>query len=92
MKTEYIVFVLVLGNGEKCRIRYCDKWGASMFGNRTVQFEFLDCLSISNTKYKSEFRVVEENEKFDPEDTEKKIIEELTGIKVSGEKVQQRLL
>jgi hypothetical protein len=33
MKTKYIEFDLVLGNGEKCNVSYCDGWGASLFGN-----------------------------------------------------------
>jgi hypothetical protein len=32
MKTEYVEFDLVLGNGEKCKVRYCDEWGVSLFG------------------------------------------------------------
>jgi hypothetical protein len=91
MKTAYIEFGLVLGNGEKCHVRYCDSWGSAMFGNRTIHFEFLDCLSISHTKYRSEFRVVGEDEKIDPKETAKEIIESLTGIKFNGENVQQKL-
>jgi NADH:ubiquinone oxidoreductase subunit E len=92
MKEKYIEFELVLGNGEKCKIRYCDEWGCSLFGNRTVHFEFRDCLSISHTGYRSEFRVVEEDYKFDPKEAAKQIIEQMTGIKFSGKNVQQKLL
>jgi hypothetical protein len=88
---KYIEFELVLGNGEKCNVKYCDEWGASLFGNRTIHFEFLDCLSISSTKYRSEFRVVGRNEKINPKEAAKQIIESLTGIKFSGENVQQIL-
>ena len=63
IEEKYIEFNLVLGNGETCQVRYCDEWSASLFGNRTIHFEFLDCFSISATKYKSEFRVVGKNEK-----------------------------
>jgi hypothetical protein len=91
MKTEYIEFELILGNGEKCKVRYCDEWGASLFGNRTIHFEFLDCLSISSTKYRSEFRVIGKNEKIDPKESAKLIIEQLTGIRFSGINVQQKL-
>ena len=91
MEAKYIEFELVLGNGEKCNVKYCDEWGASLFGNRTIHFEFLDCLSISSTKYRSEFRVVGKNEKINPKDAAKQIIESLTGIKFSGENVQQKL-
>jgi len=66
IELKYIEFKLVLGNGEKCTVRYCDSWGVSLFGNRTIHFEFLDCLSISSTKYRSEFRVVGEDEQIDP--------------------------
>jgi hypothetical protein len=91
MKTKYIKFNLVLGNGEKCKVRYCDAWGASLFGNRTIHFEFLNCFSISPTKYKSEFRIVGVNEKINPKEAAKQIIESLTGIKFNGENVQQKL-
>ena len=91
METKYIEFNLVLGNGERCKVRYCDKWGASLFGNRTVHFEFRDCYSISRTHYRSEFRIVGENEKINPKEAAKQIIEGLTGIKFSGENVQQKL-
>jgi hypothetical protein len=91
MEAKYIEFELVLGNGGKCKVKYCDEWGASLFGNRTIHFEFLDCLSISSTKYRSEFRVVGKNEKINPKDAAKQIIESLTGIKFSGENVQQKL-
>jgi len=91
MKTAYKEFELVLGNGEHCTVRYCDVWGAALFGNRTIHFEFLDCLSISPTKYRSEFRVVGAQEKIDPRETAKKMIEDLTGIKFSGVNVQQKL-
>src|SRR5262245_39290594 len=40
-KTEYIEFHFFLGNGDTCKVRYCDQWGASLFGNRTIHFEFL---------------------------------------------------
>ena len=83
-------FNLGLGNGEKCKVRYCDQWGASMFGNRTIHFEFRDCLSISPTKYRSEFQVVGANEKINPKEATKQIIESLTGIKFSRENVQQK--
>ena len=92
MKTDYIEFELILGNGEKCQVRYCDEWGTPLFGSRTIHFEFRDCLSISHTKYRSEFRVISENEKIDPEESAKLIIEQLTGIKFSGENVQQKLI
>ena len=91
METKYIEFALVLGNGEKCNVKYCDAWGASLFGNRTIHFEFLDCLSISSTKYRSDFRVVGKNEKINPKDAARQIIEGLTGIKFNGENVQQKL-
>jgi hypothetical protein len=92
METKYIKFNLVLGNGEKCKVSYCDRWGASLFGNRTIHFEFRDCFTISRTKYRSEFRTVGENEKIDPKEAAKPIIESLTGIRFSGENVQQKLL
>jgi hypothetical protein len=38
MKSEYIEFQLVLGNGEKCKVKYCDECGVSMLGNRTIHF------------------------------------------------------
>jgi hypothetical protein len=63
-----------------------------MFGNRTIHFEFRDCLSVSNTKYRSEFRVVGEQERIDPIEAAKEIIESLTGIKFSGENVQMKLI
>jgi hypothetical protein len=91
MKTKYIEFELVLGNGEKYNVKYCDEWGASLFGNRTIHFEFLNCLSISSTKYRSEFRVVGKHEKINPKEGAKQIIESLTGIKFSGENIQQKL-
>ena len=92
MKTEYIEFNLTLGNGDTCKVRYCDQWGSAMFGNRTIHFEFRDCLSISHTKYRSEFRVVGEHECINPTDAAKAIIESLTGIKFSGENVQMKLI
>ena len=92
MKEKYIEFELVLGNGEKCKVRYCDEWGCSLFGNRTIHLEFRDCLTISHTKYRSEFRTVGKDEKIDPKTAAKEIIEQLTGIKFSGENVQQKLL
>ena len=92
IETKYVEFALVLGNGEKCKVRYCDEWGASLFGNRTIHFEFLGCLSISVTKYRSEFRVVGAHEKIDPEESAKLVIEQLTGIKFIGKNIQQKLL
>jgi hypothetical protein len=92
METKYIKFNLILGNGEKCQVRYCDEWGASLFGNRTIHFEFLNCFSISHTLYRSEFRVVGANEKINPKEAAKQIIETLTGIKFGGENIQQKLL
>jgi len=91
IEEKYIEFNLVLGNGEKCKVRYCDEWGVTLFGNRTIHFEFRDCFSISHTLYKSEFRVVWEKEKIDPIDASKQIIEALTGIKFNGENIQQKL-
>jgi hypothetical protein len=91
MRTDYREFELTLGNGETCKVRYCDRWGAAMFGNRTIHFEFRDCLSVSHTKYRSEFRIVGENEKIDPVETAKEIIEQLTGIKFKGANIQQKL-
>jgi hypothetical protein len=81
MKTEYIEFELILGNGDKCKVRYCDKWGSPMFGNRTIHFEFRDCLSVSHTKYRSEFRIVGKHDRINPEEAAKEIIESLSGIK-----------
>jgi hypothetical protein len=92
MEFKYITFNLVLGNGEKCKVRYCDQWGSSIFGSRTIHFEFRDCLAISSTKYKSEFRIVGANEKINPKKAAKRIIERLTGITFSGENVQQKLI
>jgi hypothetical protein len=92
MKTDYIEFELTLGNGEKCKVRYCDQWGSPMFGRRTIHFEFLDCLTVSKTGYRSEFRIVEVDYKLDPKEAAQEIIEGLTGIKFSGENVQQKLL
>ena len=86
MKTDYKEFALVLGNGDICTVRYCDEWGATMFGTRTVHFEFLGCLTISQTKYRSEFRTVGEDEKVEPIEAAKQIIESLTGINLNGEK------
>ena len=63
-----------------------------MFGNRTIHFEFRDCLSISHTKYRSEFRIVGEHDNINPEEAAKEIIESLTGIKFSGENVQMKLI
>ena len=91
IEAKYIEFNLVLGNGEKCKVRYCDRWRVSLFGKRTIHFEFRDCLSISSTKYKSEFIIVGGNEKINPKELAKQIIEQLTGIKFSGENVQQKL-
>jgi hypothetical protein len=92
MKTQYTKFTLILGNGERCKVRYCDSFGASLFGNRTIHFEFRECLSVSLTKYRSEFRVVGEHERIDPIEAAKEIIENLTGIKLSGENVQMKLI
>jgi hypothetical protein len=92
MKTEYREFQLTLGNGETCRVRFCDQWGSPMFGNRTIHFEFLECQSISHTNYRSEFRVVGEHERIDPLEAVKEIIESMTGIKFSGKNVQMKLL
>jgi len=89
---KYIEFKLVLGNGEKCTVRYCDEWGASLFGSRTIHFEFRDSFSISSTGYKSEFRVIDKDEKINPEEAAKLIIEHITGIKFTGENIQQKLL
>jgi hypothetical protein len=91
MKTKYIEFDLILGNGEKCNVSYCDRWGASLFGNRTIHFEFRDCLSISRTQYRSEFRILGENEKINPKESAEQIIEQLTSIKFNGMNVQQKL-
>jgi hypothetical protein len=74
METKYITFNLILGNGEKCKVRYCDEWGASMFGNRTIHFEFLNCFSISRTLYRSGFRVVGVNEKINPKTRRNKLL------------------
>jgi hypothetical protein len=63
-----------------------------MFGNRVIHFEFRDCLSISHTKYRSEFRVIGEHERIDPIEAAKEIIESMTGIKFSGENVQMKLI
>jgi hypothetical protein len=63
-----------------------------LYGNRTIHFEFLNCLSISKTKYRSECRIVGEKEKSSPEDAAKKGIEQLTGIRFDGKDVQQKLL
>lgn len=91
MNADYIEFQLILGNGEKCTVRYCDRWGASRFGRRTIHFEFLHCLSISQTKYRSEFRIVGEHTRIDPKKAAKAMIESLTGIKFNGENVQMKL-
>jgi hypothetical protein len=91
VKEQYIIFDLILGNGESCIVRYCDRWGASLFRNRTIHFEFLNCDTISETGYRSEFRVVGEREKIDPKGVAKEIIESLTGIKFNGKNVQQKL-
>jgi hypothetical protein len=63
-----------------------------MFGNRTIHFEFHECLSVSPTNYRSEFRIVGENEKINPVETAKAIIEELTGILFKGVNIQQKLI
>jgi hypothetical protein len=91
LETDYREFELTLGNGDTCRVRYCDRWGKPMFGNRTVHFEFLDCLSVSETGYRSEFRIVPEREQVDPVEAAKQLIEALTGIPFSGENMQQKL-
>jgi hypothetical protein len=62
-----------------------------MFGNRTIHFEFLDCVSISPTKYRSEFCVVGAHETIDPKEAAMQVIERLTGIPFSGDNVQQKL-
>jgi hypothetical protein len=92
MKTEYREFNFILSNGETCRVRYCDQWGPPMFGKRTMHFEFLGCLAISETKYRSEFRVVGANESIDPQKAAEQIIKDLTGIKINEKNVQQKLL
>jgi hypothetical protein len=92
LEATYIEFELVLGNGDKCTVRYCDRWGVSLFGNRTIHFEFRDCVSISPTAYKSIFRVVGVNEKTNPQEAAKQIIEHITGIKFTGDNIQQKLL
>ena len=92
MNTVYIEFELILGNGDTCKVRYCDQWGTPMFGNRTIHFEFRDCFSVSPTKYRSEFRIVGEHERIDPIDAAKGIIESLTGIKFNSENVQLKLI
>jgi hypothetical protein len=92
METKYVEFQLVLGNGEQCRVRYCDEWGVSLFGTRTIHFEFLGCLTVSHTRYRSEFRIIGKDEKIDPKEAAMRIIEKLTGINFSGEKVQLKLL
>jgi len=63
-----------------------------MFGKRTIHFEFRDCLSISPTKYRSEFRIVGEHESIDPQKAVEQIIKELTGIKLNEQNTQQKLL
>jgi hypothetical protein len=92
IEAKYTEFDLVLGNGDKCTVRYCDRWGVSLFGNRTIHFEFRDCLSISAIKYKSEFRIVGVNEKIDPQESAKQIIEQITSIPLTGDNIQQKLL
>jgi hypothetical protein len=92
MKTAYKEFTLILGNGDTCRVRYCDRWGASLWGRRTIHFEFLDCLTISQTKYRSEFRIVGEREKINPKKVAQEIIEHLTGIPFSGKNTQLKLI
>jgi hypothetical protein len=92
MKTDYTEFQLILGNGEKCTVRYCDAWGSPLFGSRTIHFEFRDNLTISHTGYRSEFRIIGEKEKVEPEAAAKIIIEQITGIKFTGVNVQQKLL
>jgi hypothetical protein len=92
MKTKYTEFSLILGNGDRCRVRYCDCWGVSLNGWRTIHFEFLDCISISETKYRSEFRIVGEHKRINPKEVAKEIIEQLTGIPFSGKNVQMKLI
>ena len=92
MKTDYIEFELTINNREKCKVRYCDNWGIALYGNRTIHFEFRGSLAVSHTKYRSEFRVVGEHEKIDPQKAAEQIIEKLTGIKVRGKNIQQKLL
>jgi hypothetical protein len=92
MKTEYTEFNYILSNGETCRVRYCDQWGSPLFGKRTIHFEFRDCLAISPTKYRSEFRIVGEHESIDPQKAAEQIINELTGIKLNEQNTQQKLL
>jgi hypothetical protein len=92
MKTKYREFHLTLGNGETCRVRFCDQWGSPMFGKRIIHFEFRDCLSVSHTKFRSEVCIVGEHESFDPIEAAKEIIESLTGIKFSEENVQMKLI
>jgi hypothetical protein len=92
IELKYIEFKLVLRNGEECTVRYCDSWGVSLFGNRTIHFEFLDCLSISSTRYRSEFRVVGEHDYIDPKKAAKQIIEHLTEIKLNGKNSQLKLI
>ena len=92
MKMEYIEFEVILNNGEQCKVRYCNEWGASLFGKRTIHFEFLGCSLISHTGYRSEFLTVGEKEKIEPNEAAKQIIEELTGIKLSGSNSQLKLI
>lgn len=89
MKNEYIEFELTLGNGEKCKVRYCDKWSTPMFGTRTVHFEFLGSRTISHTLYRSHFTQVPEKQVVSPEEAAKEVIEAMTGIKFKGETQQQ---
>jgi hypothetical protein len=63
-----------------------------MFGNRVIHFVFLDCLSVSPTKSRSEFRIVGEHDSINPEEAAKELIESLTGITFSGENVQMKLI
>ena len=91
MEEEYIKFELTLENGEICEARYCDEWGGSLFGNRTIHFEFRGSLAVSETRYRSEFRIVGANEKIEPKEAAKAIIEHLTGVKLKGKNVQQKL-
>ena len=92
METEYKEFALVLGNGDSCTVRYCDEWGAMLFGTRTVHFEFLGSLTISPPKYRSEFRTVGEDVKIEPVEMAKQIIGSLTGIPFDGESAQLKLI
>lgn len=89
---KYEEFYITLPTGEEAKVRYCDKW-TEMQDSRVVHFEFLDCTTISHTGYKSEFHYVEKNEKVNPQELAKKLIEKMTGLKFdSKESIQQKLL